>query len=202
MWQGGSNPAGRQQPPAGSTESDIDRTDHLSEDGIQKGRLVQVLKPDWRAVQRTWHWKQQEHQCQCPAADWLHTSGSKAGHPSRWRRTTSLTGVTTYSASVTNSQKPENDLSSSLHQSTPSSTTRQGLLLTKKRSRKPASHDKTRLVLSTERGTHRSSGLWQRPSNMRVYLSDGSAQTILRAATLRSNFPVPALTYNARRLAG
>ena len=54
---------------------------------------------------------------------------------------------------------------------------------------------------------------------MLVYLGDGSAQTILRAATLREKLqiklstspshsiltpgqPVPALTYNARRLAG
>ena len=60
-------------------------TDHLSEEEtqleLQKGRLVQVPQSDWRAVQRTWHWQQQEHQHRCPAADWLHTSGSKSGHP-------------------------------------------------------------------------------------------------------------------------
>ena len=78
-------------------------------------------------------------------------------------RTTSLTEVTTYSASMTNSQKPENNLSSPLHQSAPSSTTRQGLLLRKKRTRKPASHGKQRLAHSTWRKTHRSSGIWQRP---------------------------------------
>ena len=54
MWQGGLHPGRRQRPPAGSTESDTDRTDHLSEEGtqleVQKGRLVQVPKPDWRAV--------------------------------------------------------------------------------------------------------------------------------------------------------
>ena len=78
-------------------------------------------------------------------------------------RTTSLTGVTIYSASMTNLQKPENDLSSSLRQSTPSSTKRQGLLLMKKRSRKPACHGKKRLAHSTWRKTHRSSRIWQRP---------------------------------------
>ena len=46
MWQGGSHPAGRQRPPAGSTESDTERTDHLSEEGtqleLQKGRLAEI----------------------------------------------------------------------------------------------------------------------------------------------------------------
>ena len=83
--------------------------------------------------------------------------------PEAEERTTSLTGATTYSASMTNLQKPENDLSSFLRQSTPSSTTRQGLFLTKKRTRKPASHGKKRLAHSTWRKTHRSSGIWQRP---------------------------------------
>ena len=90
MWQEGEVPAGRQRPPACSTESDTHRTDHLLEEGIQlelqKGRLVQVPKPDWRTVQRTWHWLQQEHQHQCPAADWLHTPDSKAGHPQRQKK--------------------------------------------------------------------------------------------------------------------
>ena len=62
-------------------------------------------------------------------------------------------------ASMTNLQKPENDLSSFLRQSIPSSTTRQGLLLTKKRTRKPASHGKKRLAHATWRKTHRSSGI-------------------------------------------
>ena len=78
-------------------------------------------------------------------------------------RTTSLTGVTTCSAFMTYSQKPESDLNSTHRQSTPSSTIRQGLLLMKKRSRKPASHGKKRLPHSTWRKTHRSSGIRQRP---------------------------------------
>ena len=50
-------------------------------------------------------------------------------------------------------------------------------------------------VMSGLQQSHRSCGVWAvlfvcllvayRPSNMRVYLRDGSAQTILRAATLR-----------------
>ena len=43
MRQGGLHPAGRQWPPVGSTESDTDRTDHLSEEGtqleLQKGKF-------------------------------------------------------------------------------------------------------------------------------------------------------------------
>ena len=83
--------------------------------------------------------------------------------PEAEERTTSLTGVTTYSASMTKPQKPENDLSWPLRRSTLSSTTRQGLLLTKKRSRKPASHGKKRLAHSPWRKTHGSSGIGQRP---------------------------------------
>ena len=82
--------------------------------------------------------------------------------PEAEERTTSLTGVTTYSASTTNSQKPQNNLSRSLCQSTPSSTTKQGLLLKKKRSRKPASHGKKILAHSARRKAH-SSRIWQRP---------------------------------------
>ena len=84
---------------------------------------------------------------------------AKRATPEAEGRTTSLTGITTYSASMTNSLKPEYDLSSSLRQSTPFSTTRQGLLLPKKRTRKPASHGKKRLAHSTWRTIHRSSGI-------------------------------------------
>ena len=53
--------------------------------------------------------------------------------------------------------------SSTMLQSTPSCITRQGLLLTRERSRKPASHDKKSLAHSTWRKTHGRSGIWQGP---------------------------------------
>ena len=99
------------------------------------------------------------------SSSWLTACFRQQSRPSSEAegRTTSLSGVTIYSASMTNSQKPENNLSSSPRQSTPSSTTKLGLLLTKNRSRKPASHGKKRLAHSTWRKTHRHSGICQRP---------------------------------------
>ena len=155
----------------GSTENDNDRTDHLSEEEtqleLQKDRLVQVPKPDWHAVQRTWHWKQQQHQHQCPAADWLHTSGSKAGHPQRQEKGLQVLLEQPPPVSPWSTHRSQKTIwAAAFHQSTPSSTTRQGLLLMKKRSRKPACHGKKRLVHSTWRMTHRSSRIWQRPRMM------------------------------------
>ena len=153
----------RERQPAGSTESDTDRTDHLSEEGTQP----ELQKADWSKFQNL-------ADVLCRELD---TDNSKNIYtnvqqltdcvlqtvnqaiPRGRGRTTSLARVTTYSASMTNSQKPENDLSSSLRQSTPSFTTRQELLFTKKRSRKLAGHSKKKLTHSTWRKTYRSSGI-------------------------------------------
>ena len=143
-------------------ESETDRTDHLSEEGtqleLQKGRLsrFQNLTDMVFREPDTDNSKNINSSVQQPTDSILQTA--KQATPEAEERTTSLTGATTYSASMTNSQKPENDTSSSLRHSTPSSTTGQGLLLTKKRSRKPAKHGKKSLALSTWRKTHRSSG--------------------------------------------
>ena len=83
----------------------------------------------------------------------------KQAIPRHRRKDYKATGATTYSVSMTNSQKPENDLSSSLHQSTISSTTRQAPLLTKRSPRNPTRHSRKRLAHSAWRKTHRSSGI-------------------------------------------
>ena len=157
----------RQRPPAGSTESDTDTKDDLWE----KEPSWNYKKADWFKFQNLTDVLcreldtdnsndintsvQQLTDCILQAAKQVIPTGRRKDYkPYRSNHLQCLHDQ------LTEARKRLEQLPSPEYTF---STTRQGLLLTKKRPRKPASHGKKRLVHSTRRKTHRSSGIWQRP---------------------------------------